>query len=293
MKHLHKSVVELLTKSIDDRVEYIQQKHWIGYPDANKAIDKMEDLLNHPQTHRMPNMLIKSETNNGKSFILDRFLKRHPPYEDQTDRRIKTPIISLEVPPDPSPDSIYALVLDYLKIAYRDSYAKDVKRMKALNAIKYHEVKMLLIDELHVLMNTTRLKKSQLLDTLKYLSNQCCIPIVGAGTAEAHVAILSDSQLANRFEPFLLPQWKLNDNFRRLLSSFEKILPLKKPSNLPEKELTIEIYSMSGGWIGEVDTLLKRAAIYALRKGDERITKETLRRIDWLSPEERRRVAGL
>lgn len=287
MEHVLPVVAGLVYKSDEERIKYIREKHWIGYPLAQKTLKKLEDLFNHPQTHRMPNILIKSHTNNGKSYLLKRFLRMHPPYEDQNDQRVKTPIIYLEVPPAPTPESLYVLILQALHIAYRDSNSKDTKRKKAIDGIGYYGVKMIMIDELHVLMNTTKLLKAQLLDTIKYLGNDGEVPIVGSGTLEAHRAIVSDEQLGNRFEPLLLPQWKLNTEFRRLLASFEKALPLKYPSNLSEQEITTHIYSMSGGWIGEVDEVLRRASIKAIQKGEEKITVDILKSLDWIAPETR------
>lgn len=288
MTHLVPQVAELLSLSNDERLFNLKRKKWIGYSSANKVLSKLEDLLNHPKTHRMPNLLIKSDTNNGKSFLLKRFIKSHPCYEDIQQEKFIIPVVNIEIPAEPAPDIIYSLILQSMKIPYRENFKKEIKARKVFDAFDRFEVKMLIIDELHVLMNTTRLKKAQLLDTLKYIGNITEVVIVGAGTMEAHTAIVSDGQLANRFEPYNLPQWKLNKDFKKLLATFEKIIPLKKPSNLQSQELATEIYSMSSGWIGEVNELLTRAAIQVINSGEEQITLKTLKSIDWITPEKRR-----
>jgi hypothetical protein len=48
------------------------------------------------------------------------------------------------------------------------------------------------------------------------------VPLVGIGTAEAIRAVQADPQLANRFNPEILPKWKLDQEYLRLLASFEK-----------------------------------------------------------------------
>ncbi|MCG7535805.1 TniB family NTP-binding protein [Pseudoalteromonas sp. OOF1S-7] len=292
MNHLEHITAQYLKLSDKDRITALQKKKWIGYTAANDILDKMEDLLNHPKTHRMPNLLIKSDTNNGKSFLLKRFMKSHPPYEQRTSERFLIPVVCIEIPSDPSPDVIYSLILQAIHIPYRESYKKEIKARKVFDAFERFGVRMLIIDELHVLMNTTKLKKAQLLDTLKYIGNKTEVVIVGAGTMEAHTAIVSDGQLANRFEPYVLPQWKLNTEFRRLLATFEQVIPLKKPSDLQSQQLATEIYSMSSGWIGEINEILNRAAIAAITSGKEEITLDTLRSIDWVTPERRRLTGG-
>ncbi|RJE76809.1 ATP-binding protein [Pseudoalteromonas sp. MSK9-3] len=292
MNHLEPKVAQMLSLPKEARIAELKKKKWIGYNAANKVLAKMEDLLNHPKTHRMPNLLIKSDTNNGKSFLLKRFIKSHPSYENHDSESLVIPVVSIEIPSEPTPDVIYSLILQAMHIPYRDSYKKEVKSRKVFDAFERFGVKMLIIDELHVLMNTTKLKKAQLLDTLKYIGNTTQVVIVGAGTMEAHTAIVSDGQLANRFEPVVLPQWKLNTDYRKLLATFELIIPLEQPSDLQSQLIATEIFSMSSGWIGEINEILTRSAIKAISSGEERITLDVLRSIDWLTPE-RRRYTGI
>jgi hypothetical protein len=52
----------------------------------------------------------------------------------------------------------------------------------------------------------------------------------------------------------------MNDDYLRLLVSFEQTLPLEQPSGLIEPALATKILSLSGGTIGEkISTLLHRA----------------------------------
>jgi ATP:corrinoid adenosyltransferase len=289
MNHLHNSIKPLLELTTQERILEIQKRRWIGYTQANKILERMEELLNHPKTHRMPNLLIKADTNNGKSYLIEKFIKNHKPYVSEDDEVI-VPIVSIEIPPDANSHTIYGLILDELEITYSFTSKKEVKTKLAFEALQRMQVKLILMDELHVLMNTTKLKKAQMLDTLKYIGNRAKISIIGAGTKEAHTAVVSDSQLANRFEPLELPNWKLNTDYRKLLATFEQLLPLKYPSNLQQKDIAMEIYAMTGGTIGEIDALLKRAAINSVKDGSDIITLEHLKKLDWQTPEMRRRV---
>lgn len=56
--------------------------------------------------------------------------------------------------------------------------------------------------------------------------------LVGVGTREAYLAIRSDDQLENRFEPIVLPLWEVNDETLSLLASFATSFPLLHPSNI-------------------------------------------------------------
>jgi len=287
-EHLAESALQHIDLPKAERIDCLKRNRWIGYDKAKKLILKMEDLLKHPDTHRMPNIIIKAATNNGKSSILNRFAELHPIVDDPFEDRLVMPVLSMEIPAGPTPDAIYEGILRKLKLPFRQSYSKALKFEMVKNGIQDFSVKMFCFDELHVIANTTKLVKMQLLDTLKYLSNETRVPIVGAGTVEAHVLLLSDGQLANRFEPYPLPQWQPNEEFQQLIASFEKLIPLKLPSNLHDPALAMRIYSETEGWIGEVHAYLARAAEYAIKKDIECISDDVLDKIDWMSPTKRR-----
>lgn len=88
------------------------------------------------------------------------------------------------------------------------------------------ENKILIIDEIHHILAGAYLNQRIFLNVIKYLANDLQIVIIGAGIRDAFSAINTDKQLANRFEPAILPRWKMDDEYLRLLMSFEAMLRL-------------------------------------------------------------------
>jgi len=86
-----------------------------------------------------------------------------------------------------------------------------------------------------------------------------------------------------------LPRWANDDDFLRLLATFERVLPLRYPSVLIDGSLADKVYSMSEGYLGEISRLLVDAAVAAVESGQERIDKRVLDSIDWVPPSERRK----
>jgi chromosomal replication initiation ATPase DnaA len=152
-------------------------------------------------------------------------------------------------------------------------------------------VRILIIDEVHNILAGTAAIQREFLNLIRFLGNQLKIPIVCVGTREAYFAIRSDDQLENRFEPFTLSLWKDDEEFASLLASLTATLPLKKPSILTSPEVVRFILDKSEGTIGEIITLLTKAAIIAIESGEEVINKKVLAHIDYLSPTERRRIS--
>jgi hypothetical protein len=107
--------------------------------------------------------------------------------------------------------------------------------------------------------------KREFLNLIRFLGNQLQIPIVCVGTKEAYFAIRSDDQLENRFEPVTLPLWKDDAEFASLLASLAATLPLRKPSILTSAEVMHFILDKSEGTIGEIITLITKAALIAIQ----------------------------
>lgn len=79
--------------------------------------------------------------------------------------------------------------------------------------------------------------------------------------------------MASRFELVAVPRWQYNENYLTLLDSLEAALPLAKSSDLSNEPLARRIFSLSEGLIGEIVTIVTKAAVAAIRSGRERITR--------------------
>lgn len=119
------------------------------------------------------------------------------------------------------------------------------------------------------------------------------MPIVLCGTKDAVRILHTDPQHASRFDVAELSLWSNDKEFKRLVGSFERILPLKKPSKLIETEKVNLIYSISTGNLGDVKRLINDCAINAIESGEEEITVESIRGKSCLKPTKGlRRIIG-
>lgn len=289
MSHLNESAVKLLELSPQERIEKIRSPRWIGYPRAKTILAKLEDLLVYPQSHRMPNLLVVGDTNNGKTMLVQRFCGLHPASDNPGGDGVHVPVLFVQAPPTPDEGRFYNAILELLFAQYKPNDRVDKKQFQVIKLLKYVGLRMLVIDEIHHIMAGNLNKQRTFLNVIKYLGNELQIPIVAVGTRDAFRALQTDPQLANRFEPALLARWEFNTDFLRLLASFERMLPLREPSDLHDTVLATKLFSMSEGYIGELSRLLTIAGAYAVESGKERIDEKTLNVIEWVSPSERKR----
>lgn len=279
--HLDDRIAEAMLLPTPERIEVAQRDRWVGYGRAQEALQALDDLLSHPRTLRMPNMLLVGESGNGKSTVISKFQERHPVLEKPGGDPV-APVIVMDMPSEPSETRFWTSLLLALKIAHRDSDPVQRKENQAVSVLTYVQARMLVIDEVHNVLFGSARQQRHFLAVLKNLSNRLKLPIVAVGTRDAILALHTDTQLSSRFEPLGLPRWKLNQEFLRLLASFERLLPLADPSNLASREIAIKLHGMGGGTIGGVSKVLKKAATSAIRSGRECIDLEVLDGLKWV-----------
>jgi len=291
MKHLtEKTRTFVETASIEERIEATRKFKWIGYTNAAQILKKMEDCLNYPKSIRMPNLLIVGDSNNGKTALLTKFDQSHLAYIDEKTDKLINPVLMIQAPPEPDEKRFYNAILEKLFAPTRTSEKIDSRQSRVKNLLKHLEVKAIVIDEIHHVLAGSPSKQRLFLNVLKHLSNELQIPLICAGTKLAFNAIQSDSQLANRFEPRILPRWTNNTEYKRLLLSFSMVLPLKKESSLVEGSIANKILTYSDGLIGEISKILELSTILAIESGAEHITNSIIENIDYIPPTQRKKA---
>lgn len=286
--HLKEEIVQHLDLPIEERIAKIRAPRWIGYPQSLRILAKLDDLLTYPKSHRMPNLLVFGDTNNGKTMLVNKFCRKHPPNDNPEGEAAIVPVLYVQAPPVPDEGRLYNSILEKLFAPFRPSDTTKKKEYQALKLLRYVGLKMLVIDEIHQILAGNLNKQRAFLNVIKYIGNELQVPIVGVGTKEAFRALQTDMQLSNRFEPAHLPRWKFDDDFRRLLISFERMIPLCEPSLLHKSPLASQIFDMSEGYIGEISRVITDAAVMAVKSGHEKIDNEILSGLDWCPPSERR-----
>lgn len=284
--HLHPSAAECIELDDDSRIQWLDRPRWIGYSRAQDVMGKLEDLVRHPREARMPNMLLIGNTNNGKTRLIRSFAQRHPAEGNPGGEHIIAPVLYVQAPPAPSEAGFYSEILSTLfeKVPISST---DAKRARVIQVLRGVQLKVLIVDELHNILAGASVKQQQFLNMIKYLGNELQISIVGCGTGDLLRAVSIDPQIQNRFIPELLPKWQMNKEFRQLLMSFERILPLRNPSELHEAQLAGKILAMCEGTIGELSVLLNAATKHAIQKGYERISADVLNACGYVSPSDR------
>ena len=288
--HIHDDFQSLLRLDNKDRIESLQKPFWINYPRTIEIIQLMGQLMNRPKKPRMQNLLIIGEPNIGKTSLAVQFSILHPDSTIEDDIGItksQKPVLLARVLSSDDKD-LYIAILEQLWVPFRPSDTKAKLRHQVINLLRERDVKILILDEIHNLLRGTAIKQRIMMDTIKNLSNDLMIPIIGIGTQDASLILASDPQHASRFDVVKLPKWEMDKNFRGLLQAFEKRLPLKKPSQLSSKEKAPLLFMISRGNLGDLHKLLIACASFAIQEGIEKITVEVIEQFKWIKPTDTR-----
>ena len=290
LSHLLPAVRPVALQAEAERLAVIRSDRWIGYPRARQALAKLDDLLTHPQRQRMPNLLIIGPSNNGKSMIIEKFRRDHPPVARRPEEPDQRPVVAVQMPSGPDIKRFYALILHSMGVPTYPHHSLAHQEDHTLYMLHTLGVRMLVIDEVHNLLAGPVPRQREFLNLLRFLGNELKIALVCVGIREAYLAIRNDAQLENRFEPFAVPLWEDNEHYASLLASFEAVLPLRRPSHLSAPPLATYLLTRTEGTIGETATLLTRAAILAVETGREAIDRTVLEAVDYQAPSARRRL---
>ena len=129
------------------------------------------------------------------------------------------------MPSEPTVIRFYTGLLAALGAPLRPRQRLAELEQRTLGLLRAVGVQMLVIDELHNVLAGRADARREFLNLIRFLGNELRIPLVGVGTREAYLAIRSDDQLENRFEPFTLPRWEPDGLGCSLLASFAASFP--------------------------------------------------------------------
>jgi hypothetical protein len=213
----------------------------------------------------------------GKTRIIQKFLRDHRSRFDEKIGKTRLPVVSIQMPPAPAERDLYEEILAAMGGIFAYSTSVTALRHRIRVLARQLEVRMLVIDEIHSLLAGTFREQRIVLNAIRFLANDLRIPLVCVGTHEANQALMTDQQLADRFEAAELPAWEDDQFFHQLLLSFESILPLRIASDFRDPKVHKRIVSLTEGVLVRICRLIETAATEAIRSGQERIDLSSLK----------------
>jgi len=275
---------------LEDRLHRLRSARYVEYEVGNLVLRRLSWLYEHPEVPRPPCNLIYSDTNNGKTALALKFIREVTSTVGDPEFG-KKPVLYCHMPPFADVAGLYDAILRSLSAPYLSSSRPQRKWDQILQLLPQVGTRMLILDEVNNLLVGKPDSRTMVLNSLKSLSNELRIPVVAMGTQDAVRIFQTSQELGNRFEPISLPRWTLGKEYAIFIARYVKSLDLRNESDFHSKDLVGRIHKMAEGLTGETAKLLSIAAEVAVQTGQEKIDTETLDRVPWIMPSERRRAA--
>lgn len=274
-EHLSPGRRALLGLSDERRISAIQDdKSWVDYPRSEDVFRMVENILSVPDRNQAPCLLVYGEGGCGKSSII-RKLKSFKRMSE------KLVFLDLSVKPDgiKFPELIgRALGVPTGLVKYSRTQPNYLP-VELLQILKLRKIKGIVFDELHDAFLVPRNEQQRNLSLIKALSNAPYgLSVLGFGTPSAHASLKSDSQFYRRFNMIELCDWSDSNDFRSFLLGIEGHIPLKQPSILDSEEISGFLLERTAGRMDSVVSMIRAAACYAIKNGEEKITVDFLRK---------------
>ncbi|WP_230796612.1 TniB family NTP-binding protein [Salipiger marinus] len=255
----------------DERIAWIRADRWIGFDQAGLALSRLENLLTYPPRDRMPCLLIYGDTGMGKTKIIRKFERAHPTKFCQVTGVDHRPVVVAQVPSEPIERDLYRELLSSMGAPAMAGGTLAREKDVCRSLLRTVGAKMIILDEVNGMLAGTYRQQRIFLNAIRFLANDLRIPLICAGTDLARQALLTDAQLAERFEAFHLKPWKNDAVFAGLLKSLGHILPLREPSELTGTATRARVHALTSGVTARIFRLIETAAEAAVLSGRERL----------------------
>ncbi|WP_312340786.1 MULTISPECIES: TniB family NTP-binding protein [Gammaproteobacteria] len=265
-----------------ERISKIYRDCWVNYPQVVAIRAGVRAIYEMPPKTQAQCMLICGRPGMGKTSL---FKKIESDMESLRKRHIDSyGCIAFSLSPDPNLHGFEDSISEALGVPI-GKIRNGLVPEAFCRLAHLRRMRLVLIDEVHNLLNAGRIDQRKNLAFLRALSSPpMSLSIIAFGVDDALHAISSDEQLERRFQLCDLPPWKENESFRSFLAAYEHALPLKKPSELGKQENVRYLLGATGGITDAIVKRITRGAVWAIVEGKEAIDHYCLEKAAEIPP---------
>ena len=282
MDHLLEHVRPYLDRDQEERIAYIRAPRWIGHHAAQDSHRRLAELLLRPPSLRTQGLMLVGPYANGKTMIAERFAVEH--LRTSPNQRVWI----AQTREGAGLGHFYASILQAPRAPGGDMWNLGRKTEQLDHLLFSLKPRVLIFDEFHNALRGRARDVEAVFAFLRRIGRQYDISPVLIGEVAVCDFINATSEMASRFDLVPVPRWQYDENYLMLLDSLEAALPLAKSSDLSTETLARLIFSLSEGLIGEIVTIVAKAAIAAITSGTERISKANIDALRYVPISQRR-----
>lgn len=274
-EHVREDIREFVNADMTTRIAMIQKDVWIDHRSSDEIFRIMNNMAEIPDRTNAPALLITGEGGTGKTTIIRQMRKRVKNSEglimidmaEDVDLGVKKNL-KVELA------NALGLPQDWRASSRSGDLPNEIKEV-----IKIRKLWGVTIDEMHdALLRPKQEQRANLSLLKRLLGQEYRLVLFCFGTKKARQAMKSSIEFERRFYEVKLDDWKEDEEFRSFLLEYEESLPLKEPSHLYSQKMVNTLLRLTGGRMDTTIDLIKAAACWAIRNGEEAVTAEWINR---------------
>lgn len=247
----------------------------LDFPRLERLLATMADCHEHSKIAAEPEcLLVTGPTGAGKTTLATLYAARHP--RRIGDGGVEAPVLIASIPVPATAKSLVTRLLVALGDPLAERGTTVGQTVRLVRLVRECGVELIILDEFqHFIDRDSNHVLSTVANWLKDVLNETNVPLVLMGLPYSDVILRSNEQLERRFgrraslDPF---GWETADDrteFRTLLTHLDRALPLDRTSHLGDAEIAYRIFCATGGVLGFVMKLVRRAMALAVGRSRE------------------------
>ena len=214
---------------------------------------------------------VVGESRTGKTVACQTYASQYPPSQQEGEPPI-VPVLYWHAPEDSGPRDLFDGIFDGVNYQLKRGTISEVRR-RVYEVLRSCQVEMLLIDEAH------RIRPKTFSD-IRDIFDKLGISVVLIGTDRLDAVVRRDEQIYNRFMACHRFERMNRSDLKVSTGLWEKhVLQLPESSKLTSASMQRLLDSCTQGYIGLLDAVLRSAAIEALERGEQHISKAILEEV--------------
>jgi len=264
----------LLTLSVPERIAYVETIR-IWYPRMTRIFEAMAASHDLNACSAEPQcMMVVGPTGVGKSTLLNSYAARYP--RQVLDETSRIPVLKATVPAKATIGNFATKLLSAVGDPLADRGTIGSREQRLLGYLLDCGVEVLMVDDLqHFVDRDSERVLHDVSNWLKNLVKESHTTCIIAGLPEAEQVLYANAQLGRLFgDPHHLHTFTWDSQqpdtiqeFRTFLQTLEELLPLPEPSSLAAMETAWRCFVASSGCMAHLMNLIRRAAHYAIQRG--------------------------
>lgn len=265
---LHPTAAALVDAPDGIRARSIIEDRHVHYLALESVINQAEWMIFEPPQTRARGLIVSADRGNGKTSLATLIHQRYSDY----DRREVPSVLKISMSAVRNARSVYGRIMEAMGSPARISHRLSDRELIVQRLLRDANCRLLILDEVQDILLGTDREQARAIEGIKLLMNEVRIHVLAFGTERAGQGFRSDPHMEARFKEFVMPLWRPDQVLSNFLASYERLLPLRRPSHLGAKDNVIALAKAGNGVLGTIVTRVKDAALAAIENGSECIT---------------------